>query len=86
MFEFKDNNFKLKKSFNIPVKDLSWLTIYKDILYIISDKNDIILQYDIKSIKIIKEISLPKWAWEWITFDENWQMFLADDDWRVVEL
>lgn len=84
--EFKDNKFKVIKKINLKYKDLSWLTFYEWFLYIISDKNDLILKYDLELNKIIQEIKLKKWAWEGISFDKNWDIFLADDDWRVVKI
>lgn len=74
---------KLEKIYNIDYKDLSWLTFYKNNLYIISDKNEKIFIYDLENEKIKVFKYLQKWKWEWISFDENWIIYLADDSGKV---
>jgi len=84
--EFSNNKFKVIKKINFPYKDLSWLEYYQNFLYILSDKNDKIYKYDLKKEKIIDTINLQKWAREGISFDKNWNIFLADDNWRIVKI
>jgi len=84
--EFSNNKFKVIKKIKLPYKDLSWLEFYQDILYILSDKNDKIYKYDLEKEKIIYTINLQKWAWEGISFDKKWNIYLADDDWRIVKI
>jgi len=78
-------NLKVEKTYDIKYRDLSWMTFYKNELYIVSDKNDLYLIYDFKNKKIKFSEKLKKGNWEWISFDNKWKMFLADDAWRVVE-
>lgn len=77
---------KLKKIYDIKSDDLSWMTYYKKLLYILSDKNDKIYKYSIEKEEIVKEISLEKGNWEWIVLDKNGTIYLADDAWRIVVL
>ena len=85
IIEFKNNIFKVIQKIDFPYIDLSWLEYKNNNLYIISDKNDKVFIYDLEKEKILREINLDKWAWEWISFDKKWYMFLADDDGRIVK-
>lgn len=67
------------------IVDTAGLTIYKDNLYMVSDKKDLLLEYDLKEKKIIKKIKLEEGAWEGIDFDNKGNIYLADDDGRVVK-
>lgn len=84
-FILKDDELKFEKVFDIDMDDLSGLTFYKKDLYILSDRNDVIWKYDIKKEKIIKKIPLPKWNWEGISFDDAGNIYLADDEGRVMK-
>ena len=79
------HNLKLEKTYDIKYRDLSWMTFYKDELYIVSDKNDLYLIYDLKEEKIKFSEKLKKGNWEWISFDKKGEMFLADDYGKVVK-
>ena len=85
-FSLNKNKLKLEKKYDINLNDLSWLTILNNILYILSDKNDLILKFDLKTEKITQKIKLKKWHWEWISFDDKWNMYLSDDDWFIVKI
>lgn len=76
---------KLQKVYDVDSHDLSGMTYYKNNLYILSDKNDEIYIYDLEKEKIIETISLEKWNWEWIVFDNNGQLYLADDAGSIVK-
>jgi len=86
ILDFTDNEFKIIKKINFLYNDLSWLSFYNGLLYIISDKNDKIFVYNLENNKIIKSIDLKKWDWEGISFDKKWNLFLTDDKWRIVKL
>lgn len=86
-FKISKNNKKLKleKIYDINYKDLSWLDFYKDLLYILSDKNDSIYVYNLDKEEIDEVIKIKKWSWEWITHDQYWSIYLADDDWKIIK-
>jgi len=86
VLEFKDEKFKIIKKIDFPYKDLSGLEYFNKKLYIISDKNNKIFIYDLEKEKTINIIQLQDGAWEWISFDKNWNMLLADDDGRIVKI
>ncbi|MFK5975341.1 MAG: SdiA-regulated domain-containing protein [Sulfurovum sp.] len=67
------------------IVDTAGLTIYKDNLYMVSDKKDLLIKYDLKEKKITKKIKLPEGSWEGIDFGKKGHIYLADDDGRVVK-
>jgi uncharacterized protein YjiK len=75
---------KLIEKIYIGIKDISGLDVNKDILYIISDKSDVLLKYDIKNRKIIKKIKLPKFAQEGVAVGKK-QLFFADDNGKILK-
>jgi len=57
---------------------------YRDAkLYIVSDKKDKLYIYSLKKNKITKKFKLDKFAQEGITFDEDNNVYFADDDGTV---
>lgn len=82
---FKINSIKKKKAkivkvFNHRYIDIAGLTFYNGYLYMVSDKEDIIIKYDINKNKTIKKIKLPKYAQEGLCFDSKNNIYIADDD------
>ena len=65
--------------------DTAGLTYYEGLLYMVSDKEDTIVAYEIDKEKEIKKMSLKKGAWEGIAFDTKGDLYLADDEGRVVK-
>jgi len=63
--------------------DSAGMEYYKGKLYIVSDKKDKLYIYNIKNNKIMKKIKLDKFAQEGITFDNNGNVYFADDDGAV---
>jgi hypothetical protein len=58
------NELKFKNIYDINSDDLSGMTYYNELLYILSDKNDKIYKYSLKKEKIVDKISLEKGHWE----------------------
>ena len=63
--------------------DAAGLHFHKNKLYIVSDKKDKLYIYNLKQHKISKKIKLDKFAQEGITFDEENNVYFADDDGTV---
>ena len=82
---FVDKKGKVIKKFHIGFKDIAGLDVKGDILYIVSDRNDVLIEYDIKKEKIIKQTKLPKFAQEGIAVGKN-NFFFADDNGRVLKV
>ena len=67
------------------IADTSGLTYHNGYLYMVSDKKDLLLKYDLDKKKIVQKVKLEKGAWEGIAFDNKGYVYLADDDGRVVK-
>ena len=75
----------VKQIINHKIIDSSALAWHKNKLYIISDKKEKLYLYDLKHKKILKKIKLPEFAQEGITFDEEGNIYFADDDGAVLK-
>lgn len=67
------------------VSDTAGLTYYEGYLYMVSDKEDLLIKYDIDKKKSVQKITLDEGAWEGIAFDNKGFVYLADDDGRVLK-
>jgi len=67
------------------IADTSGLTYHDGYLYMVSDKKDLLVKYDLDKKKIIEKIKLGEGAWEGIAFDTKGHVYLTDDDGRVVK-
>ena len=65
--------------------DTAGLTTHKGNLYIVSDKENVLMVYNINKKKIVQKVKLGEGAWEGIAFDDKGDVYLADDDGRVVK-
>ncbi|RLA76070.1 MAG: hypothetical protein DRG78_19705, partial [Epsilonproteobacteria bacterium] len=69
---------------NHNIADTAGLTYHEGYLYMVSDKKDLLIKYDLDKKKIVKKISLNKRAWEGIAFDAK-NVYLADDDGYIIK-
>ena len=67
------------------ISDTSGLSYYEGYLYMVSDRKDLLVKYDLENRKKVHKVKLPKGAWEGIAFDNNGFVYLADDDGRVLK-
>ena len=67
------------------IADTAGLTYHDGALYMVSDKEDLLIKYDLDKKKSIEKIKLEKGAWEGITFERKGYVYLADDDGRVLK-
>lgn len=67
------------------IADTAGLTYHEGFLYMVSDKEDLLIKYDLDKKEIVQKIDLEKGAWEGIAFDRKGNVYLADDDGRVVK-
>lgn len=68
-------------------KDIAGLCFYEDFLYMLSDKQNLLIKYDINRKKVIKEYKLSKkYAQEGITFDKDGTLYIADDKGKILKL
>lgn len=86
-YDLKNKRQKIKNIINHGLTDISGLTFFDDILYMISDNNNMIVSYDIKKKKILRKDKLPKkFAQEGITFDNKGNLFIADDKGQILKI
>ncbi|SFV64281.1 hypothetical protein MNB_SV-6-1511 [hydrothermal vent metagenome] len=67
------------------VADTAGLEYHNGSLYMVSDKRDLLIRYDIKREKIICKVKLDKSAQEGITFDNSGNVYIADDGGAVLK-
>lgn len=78
---------KIKRVIKHGFKDIAGLTFYNDILFMVSDKESLLIQYDLKRKKVIKKDKLSKkFAQEGITFDKKGNLFIADDKGKILKM
>lgn len=66
------------------VSDTAGLTFHEGYLYMVSDKEDLLIKYDIQKKEKVDKVKLGKGAWEGIAFDNKGFVYLADDDGKVL--
>ncbi len=67
------------------IVDTAGLQYHNGSLYMVSDKKDLLIRYDIKRKKVICKVKLEKFAQEGIAFDNNNHVYMADDDGAVLK-
>ncbi len=65
--------------------DIAGLAMHKGYLYMVSDTDNKLIQYDIKRDKVISVKTLPDFAQEGVTFDDQGYIYFADDNGRVLK-
>ena len=76
---------KIVEVFNHGYIDIAGMTFHNGYLYMTSDKKNLLIKYDIEKNKTIKKIKLPKSAQEGICFDDNNNIYIADDNGRILK-
>ena len=84
-FNLEEWKINILKKYNLKYKDLSWLTFYDWYLYILSDKNNIIIKYDFNKNIILNTIPIIWDNQEWLTFDKSDHIYIADDIWKILK-
>ena len=79
------NHAKVVEVINSNIIDTAGMEYHDKKLYIVSDKKDKLYIYNLKKNKIKKKIKLPKFAQEGVTFDNNGNVYFADDDGAVMK-
>lgn len=86
-YDLKKNKQKIKSIIDHGFIDIAGLTFYNDILFMVSDKENLLIQYDIKLNKVIKKEKLSKeFAQEGITFDDKGNLYIADDKGQILKI
>ena len=75
----------IKEIYNHGYIDVSGMTFHNGRLYMTSDKKNLLIQYDLKTNKTISTTKLLKSAQEGICFDDKGNMYIADDDGKILK-
>jgi uncharacterized protein YjiK len=75
---------QITEVYNHGYIDIAGMTFHEGYLYMTSDKDNLLIKYDIKNNKTIKKIKLPKSAQEGICFDDKDNVYIADDNGNVL--
>jgi len=65
--------------------DIAGLAMHNGYLYMVSDTENKLIQYDIQRDKIVSVKKLPDFAQEGVTFDDQGYIYFADDNGRVLK-
>ncbi|MBL0721110.1 MAG: SdiA-regulated domain-containing protein [Sulfurovum sp.] len=68
------------------IVDTAGLTYKKNNLYMVSDKKNQMIKYNIKKRKIVAKIKLDNMAQEGIAFDKDGFIYIADDNGKVIKV
>jgi uncharacterized protein YjiK len=74
---------KIKEIIHHGKIDIAGLVFKENILYMLSDKKDALYLYDLKKRKVLKKVTLDKFAQEGISFDNTHSIYFADDEGTV---
>ncbi len=66
-------------------KDIAGLSSKDGILYMSSDKKNLLIKYDIEKAKTLLKVQLPKSAQEGICFDDKNNIYIADDNGQILK-
>jgi uncharacterized protein YjiK len=84
--EIHGERAKIKEVFNHGFVDVAGLSYHKGRLYMVSDKKNLLIQYNIHTQKVLTTHRLPKFAQEGVTFDNHGFIYFADDKGRVIKM
>jgi len=79
------NYAKVTKTIYHGIIDSAGMDYHNKKLFIVSDKEERLYQYDLKRETILKTIKLPKFAQEGVTFDNEGYVYFADDNGAVLK-
>jgi len=66
-------------------KDIAGLSFHNGYLYMVSDSENLLIKYDLKTKKTISTKKLPEAAYEGVTFDNLDHIYFADDNGKVLK-
>ena len=73
----------IKEAITHRIIDSAGLAWHHNQLYIVSDKKDTLYRYTLKKQRIETKVPLPSFAQEGVTFDEEGNIYFADDNGAV---
>ncbi len=79
----KKKKVAIKDIINHGYRDIAGLSFFEGYLYMVSDTDNLLIKYDIKTKKTIWKKSLGDEAWEGVTFDDEGYIYFADDEGKI---
>jgi len=74
------NQAKIVDIIKPKIADIAGLTYHNGLLYMVSDKKDLLIKYNLDTKKVEQRVELPKSAQEGIAFDDKGFFYIADDE------
>ena len=81
----KKKKTAIKEIINHGFKDVAGLSFHNGYLYMVSDSENLLIKYDLKTKKTISTKKLPEAAYEGVTFDNLDHIYFADDNGKVLK-
>jgi uncharacterized protein YjiK len=76
---------KIVRTYKHGYIDIAGLCFHNGFLYMTSDNKNLLIKYDLKNNTTIQEIKLPKSAQEGICFDDKNNIYIADDNGKILK-
>ncbi len=76
---------KIKGVIDHKQQDVAGLAMHQGYLYMVSDKDNNLIQYDIQRDQVVSIKKLPDFEQEGITFDDQGYIYFADESGRVLK-
>ena len=81
----KKKKVAIKNIVDHGYKDIAGLSFHNGYLYMVSDSENLLIKYDLKTKKTISTKKLPEAAYEGVTFDNHDHIYFADDNGKVLK-
>jgi uncharacterized protein YjiK len=65
--------------------DIAGLCFHNGYLYMVSDTDDLLIKYDLKNRKTVAKKKLSSFAQEGVAFDDSSNIYIADDNGRIMK-
>jgi len=65
--------------------DIAGLCFHDGYMYMVSDTDDLLIKYDLKNRKTVAEKKLASFAQEGVAFDDNSNIYIADDNGKIMK-
>ena len=73
----------IKKIVSLSYDDIAGLSFHKGYLYMVSDSDNLLIKYNLKNNKTIWKKALPDFACEGVAFDDDGNIYFADDAGKI---
>ena len=81
----KHERARVREVYKLKYRDIAGLNVKDGILYMCSDKQNLLIKYDLKRERTLLKVKLPKSAQEGLCFDDENNVYIADDNGQVLK-